>query len=105
MRYMRYGGDYEIEDARGLLLRAARLGRHLRWAALWAFFVTVIAILLITLVTTAVKVQGRQPAEELVGDVLAKTISAQLFTGYLEYCRFAIGSLAILLITGDAEAD
>ncbi len=43
MRYMRYGGDYEIDDTKGLLGRAARLGKHLRAAALWAFFVTVIA--------------------------------------------------------------
>lgn len=40
---MRYGGDYEIEDAGGLLRRAARIGKHLRWAASWAFFVTLIA--------------------------------------------------------------
>lgn len=43
MKYMRYGGDHQIDDAGRLLRRAARLGRHLRWPALWAFSVTVVA--------------------------------------------------------------
>jgi ATP-binding cassette subfamily B protein len=42
---MRYGGDYEIENSGSLMMRAARLGRHLKWAALWAFAVTVVATL------------------------------------------------------------
>ncbi len=40
---MRYGGAYEIEDPRGLMRRAARLGRHLLWAAVWALVVTLVA--------------------------------------------------------------
>ncbi len=43
MRYMRYGGDYHIENPRRLMARAARLGAHLKWPALWAFTVTVVA--------------------------------------------------------------
>ena len=29
MKYMSHAGDYEIEDRRGLLVRAAKLGRNL----------------------------------------------------------------------------
>ncbi len=43
MKYMRYGGEYEIEDRSGLLRRAARIGRHLLRPAIWAFVVTLVA--------------------------------------------------------------
>lgn len=43
MKYMRYGGDYTIDDKGKLLRRAARMGRHLLWPAVWALLVTVVA--------------------------------------------------------------
>lgn len=43
MKYMRYGGEYEIEDRAGLLRRAGRIGRHLLRPALWAFTITLVA--------------------------------------------------------------
>jgi len=36
MRYMQHAGDYEVEDRRRLLVRAARMGRHLWLPALGA---------------------------------------------------------------------
>ncbi len=41
MRYMPHGGDYEIDDRRGLLVRAAKLGRNLRLPAAGALIAAV----------------------------------------------------------------
>jgi ABC-type multidrug transport system fused ATPase/permease subunit len=43
MKYMQYGGDYEIEHKGQLLRRAGRMGRHLLWPAVGAFAITVVA--------------------------------------------------------------
>ncbi len=40
---MQYGGHHEVVDRGHLLRRAARIGRHLRWAALGALGLTVVA--------------------------------------------------------------
>lgn len=37
MRSMQHGSGYEVKDHRGLLVRAARLGRRFRWPAFGAF--------------------------------------------------------------------
>ncbi len=42
MRYMQHAGDYVVEDRRGLLLRAGRLGRNLRFPALGALMAAVV---------------------------------------------------------------
>ncbi len=41
MRYTSHAGDYEIEDRRGLLMRAAKLGRNLRLPAVGALIAAV----------------------------------------------------------------
>ena len=45
MRYARYGGDHKIERPMQLLRRAARYGRPLVGAGLWALFLTLLATL------------------------------------------------------------
>lgn len=81
MRYMRYGGDHEIDDTKGLLMRAARLGRHLRRAALWALFVTIIATVARLLGPIVV---GSGVDEGIAaGDKRAITIASLVFLGLL----------------------
>ncbi len=43
MRYARYGGDYDLENPGKLMMRAARLGRHLARPALGALAATILA--------------------------------------------------------------
>ncbi|HSF87526.1 MAG TPA: ABC transporter ATP-binding protein [Acidimicrobiia bacterium] len=78
---MRYGGDHEIDDTKGLLMRAARLGRHLRRAALWALFVTIIATVARLLGPIVV---GSGVDEGIAaGDKRAITIASLVFLGLL----------------------
>jgi ATP-binding cassette subfamily B protein len=81
VRYMRYGGAYEIEEPRRLLRRAARIGRHLKWAALWAFVVTVIATVA-RLLGPLVVGSGIDDGIS-AGDKRAITIAALVYLGLL----------------------
>jgi len=43
MRYAQHGGDFDVEDPGGVIRRAMRMGRRLRWPALGALLATVAA--------------------------------------------------------------
>ncbi|MBT8212103.1 MAG: ABC transporter ATP-binding protein/permease [Acidimicrobiia bacterium] len=81
MRYARHGGDFTIEQPGRLLVRAARLGRHLKWPAL--------AALVATIVTTAARLLGplavRSGVDDGIqaGDKDRVTIAAIVFLALL----------------------
>ncbi len=87
MRYARFGGEYEIEHPGRLMLRAARLGRHLVWPAIGALLAAILA-------TTArllgpFVVRGGVDDGIRVGDTGRITSAALLFIGLLVFQYFA----------------
>lgn len=81
MKYMRYGGDYELEQPGRLLRRAARLGSHLKWAAVWALSVAIVATVA-RLLGPVVVGSGIDDGIE-AGDKVVITVAALVYLGLL----------------------
>ncbi len=87
MRYARFGGEYEIEHPGRLVLRAARLGRHLVWPATGALLAAILATSARLLGPFVVR--GGVDDGIRVGDTGRITSAALVFIGLLLFQYFA----------------